>query len=293
MKFGIALPNYGRSTTYEAVRRTAIAADQLGYASVWTTDHLLVPKENIDPYGTMYESLVTLALIAENTRVQLGTSVLVLPMRNPVLMAKQIVTIDAATQGRMIVGVAVGWNEQEFKHLNADFKTRGKRLDEDIQLMRAVWSNDQVTFHGKYSEIELGISLPRPAKGNIPIWIGGNGEPSLRRAARLGDGWQATGASPEQIAEGVKRIRELAPSKAFTVSVRVSVDFNPATSPTFKYLGNTRYRLAGSTDAIRARLREYEQAGLEHAVLVFPADDVSTGIGQMERFARDLMPEFK
>src|SRR5512132_2757367 len=119
MKFGVVLPNYGRTASFDAIRRTAVAAEELGYDSVWTTDHILVPKENNDPYGTMYEAIVTLALVTETApRLSLGTSVLVLPMRDPVLMAKQIATIDVATNGRMIVGVGVGWNEQEYKHLH-------------------------------------------------------------------------------------------------------------------------------------------------------------------------------
>ena len=232
-------------------------------------------------------------LAAITQRVRLGTSVIVLPMRNPVLFAKQIASIDAASGGRMIVGVGVGWNQVEYKNLNANFKNRGKRLDEAIQLLRTLWANEQVSFQGKYTQIADGFSSPLPVRKSIPIWIGGNGEPSWRRAAKFGDGWHATGPSPDQVAEGVRRIKELGPARPLTISVRLSIDFNPNTPPTYQYRGNQRYRLTGAPDAIRARLNEYWQAGVEHAILLFPFEEISVGLEQVGRFARELMPEFK
>jgi probable F420-dependent oxidoreductase len=300
MKFGIGLPNYGKTSTFDGIRRAALAAEQLGYDSVWTTDHIIVPEENIDPYGRIFESLTTLAMVAMLTqRVKLGASVLVLPMRNPILAAKQIATIDVASGGRMIVGLGVGWNEKEYQNLHANFHNRGKRLDEDIQLLRALWSNENVTFHGKYTQLDHAMSAPLPTQdgrpqrgpGGLPIWIGGNGESAWRRAAQYGDGWHATGPSPEQVAEGAKRIHELNPNKRLTISARLSIDFNPNTSPTYQYRGNTRYRLNGAPAAIRTRLAEYRQAGAEMLALVFP-DDPAVRMAQIEQFAKEIMGGF-
>ncbi len=191
----------------------------------------------------------------------------------------------------MIVGMGVGWNEKEYQNLHANFHNRGKRLDEDIQLLRALWSNENVTFHGKYTQLDHAMSSPLPAQdGRLPIWVGGNGESSWHRAAQYGDGWHATGPSPEEIAAGVKRIRELNPSKALTISARVSIDINPKTSPTYQYRGNTRYRLAGGAPAIRTRLAEYRQAGAEMLALVFP-DDPAVRMAQIEQFAKEIMGE--
>ncbi len=319
MKFGLCLPNYGRSTTFDRIRQVALLAEQLGYASVWTTDHVAVPQENIEPYGNIYESLTILAMAAMLTRrVQLGTSILVLPQRDPVLAAKQIATIDRASGGRMIVGVGAGWNEREYRHLGADFHTRGKRLDEDIRLLRALWSRENVSFEGRWTQLDHVMSAPLPAQdSHLPIWIGGNEEPSLRRAAELGDGWQTTGASPDQIAQGVRRIDELhtanqrgsesnlankrinesdagnerIESGGLTISARLSIDINPDTPATYQYLGHPRHRLAGTLDVIRARLGEYRAAGVEHIALVFP-DDAATAQAQIEQFAREIMPQF-
>lgn len=294
MQFGLGLPNYGRGKTWDDIRRVALAAQELGFDSVWTTDHLIVPRKDIEPYGNIFESLVTLAMVAHIAqRVKLGTSILVLPQRNPILAAKQIATIDAASGGRMIVGLGVGWNEGEYKNLGANFRNRGKRLDEEIALLRTLWSNENVNFQGKYTKVIDSVFSPLPARRDIPIWIGGNNEPSLRRAAKLGDGWHATGAPPDQFAEGVKRIRELAPVRKITFSARLNINMDPNASPHYDYHGAPRRRLAGTDDAIRAALREYVQVGLEYAALWFPMNDVSVGLGQMERFAREIMPGFK
>ncbi len=295
MHFGICLPHYGRTATFDGVRQVALLAEQLGYASLWTTDHVAVPSENIEPYGNIFESLTTLAMVATLTqRVRLGTSILVLPQRDPVLAAKQIATIDRASGGRLIVGLGVGWNELEYRHLGFDFHTRGKRLDEDIAVLRALWSQQEVTYNGKWTHLENVMSMPLPAQaGGPPIWIGGNEEPSWRRAAKLGDGWQTTGASAEEMAHGIARINELRPAnKQLTYSARLSIDINPNTSPTYQYRGNARYRLAGTLDAIRKFIRGYAQVGVDHIALVFP-DDLNTALAQIEQFAKELMPEFK
>ena len=293
MKFGVGLPNYGPNTSFDAMRRVALAAEQLAYDSVWTTDHVIVPKEHIEPYGHIYESVVTLAMLASVTqRVRLGTSIIVLPMRNPVLFAKQAASIDAASGGRLIVGVGVGWNEPEYKNLSANFKNRGKRLDEDIDLLRTLWSNETANFKGRYTQITDSVFAPLPPRKGIPIWIGGNGEPSWQRAVRLGDAWHATGASPETVAEAVKYFHAHTPARQFTISARLNVDMNPSVPSTYEYRGAARRRLTGSDDDIRALLCEYLKAGLEHAALWFPTNDVVVALRQMERFMRDIAPEF-
>lgn len=292
MIFGIGLPNYGKGRTWVDIRRVALAAEELGYDSVWTTDHIIVPRADIEPYGTIYESLVTLAMVAALTRrVKLGASVLVLPQRNAVLAAKQIATIDAASGGRMIVGLGVGWNETEYKNLSANFHNRGRRLDDDVALMRALWSSETPTFAGKYTQIADAMFSPMPAQREIPLWIGGNTQPAIERAARLGDGWHATGAPPDVFADAVRKIRGLGPSRKPTFSARLNINLDPSVSPIYDYRGAPRRRVSGTDDQVRASLREYAEGGCEYAALWFPANE--TGLKQIERFARDIAPEFK
>ncbi|CAG0941661.1 hypothetical protein ANRL1_00628 [Anaerolineae bacterium] len=293
MQFGVGLENYGRHNSFDVICRVALAAEELGYASVWTTDHVIVPKGTPEPYEHILESVVTLAMVSTLTRrVRLGTSVIVLPMRNPVLFAKQIATIDAATGGRMIVGLGVGRHEGEFKNLSANFRNRGRRLDEDITLLRALWSNEIVSFHGQYTQITDSLFAPLPARKEIPIWIGGGGEPAWKRAAMFGDGWHPNGVPLDIFAEGVKYICDRKSSRPFTFAPRFSINMNPSVPPTFEQRGVLRRRLSGTDDDIRVALREYARAGAEHIPLFFPMDDLSIALKQMERFRRDIAPEF-
>lgn len=295
MKFGVGLPNYGRGHTFDDIRRVALAAEELGYASVWTSDHIIIPKGALEPYEHIFESLVTLAMLVPLTqRVKLATSILVVPQRNPILVAKQAASIDAASNGRVILGVASGWSEGEYKNLNVDFHRRGRILDEAIALMRTLWSSENANFQGQYTKITQAVFSPLPAqKIGIPIWIGGNAEPVLRRVAKLGDGWHPVGQSPEKLAKGIEMIRALQPVRPLTISSRLNVDLNPDLPPTYQAMGETRRRLSGTNDDVRATLRDYATAGLEHAALFFPMGDISKMLAQMEQFAREIMPEFK
>jgi probable F420-dependent oxidoreductase len=292
MIFGIGLPNYGKGKTWGDIERVATLAEALGYDSVWTTDHVIVPTADVEPYGNIYESIVTLAMVAAITRrVRLGASVLVLPQRNPVLAAKQIATIDAASGGRMIVGVGVGWNETEYKNLSANFHNRGKRIDEDISLLRTLWSSETPSFSGKFTKIIDATFSPLPARREIPIWVGGNTEPALRRAALWGDGWHATGAPPAEFANAVRKLRAFNPKQKLTYSARLNINLDPSVSPHYDYRGAIRRRLTGTDDQVRETLREYEKGGCEYAALWFPA--TGAGLQQMERFMRDIAPGFK
>lgn len=276
------------------MRNVALAAENLGYDSIWTTDHILLPQADREPYGRIFECVVTLAMLASITnRVRLGTSVIVLPMREPILFAKQIATIDAASGGRMIVGVGVGWNPIEYQNLNANFKNRGKRLDEDIQLLRTLWSNEQVNFHGKYTQVVDSVFAPVPAQTNgIPIWIGGASESSLKRVVALGDGWHPIGLPPDKFAAGAKFIRESKPARPITLSIRLSIELNSNLPPTYEHRGRILQRLTGNDDNIRALLREYASAGADYVVLFFSMNNVTDAIKQMEQFKQDIAPEF-
>src|SRR5262249_37565967 len=137
MKFGLLLPNYGPTASPEIITSSARLAEDVGFDSVWTTDHVLVPKEQAVPYGNLLESLIALTIAASATsRIRLGTSIIVMPQREPVLLAKQLAALDLMSGGRLILGIGSGWMEPEFRYLNADFKQRGKIFEESLQAMR-------------------------------------------------------------------------------------------------------------------------------------------------------------
>lgn len=135
MKFGICVPNYGETLSVRGLRAIALEAEELGYDSVWTTDHILMPKKSGTPYKRIFDSLASLAYLAPQTeRVRLGVSSLIIAMRNPLVVARQLMTIDAFSGGRLILAIGTGWNEKEFSFVGSNFHVRGKTVNESIRL---------------------------------------------------------------------------------------------------------------------------------------------------------------
>ena len=209
MKFGYILPNFGDKISAGELVDIAVVCEELGFDSVWATDHVIVQEELKEPYGQLLEPLITLSFVASRTeKLKIGTSILVLPQRNPVLVAKQATALDVFSNGRVILGFGAGWSETEFANLGADFSNRGRVYDESIRLIRALWSNDIVNFEGRYFHVKDAVFLPKPVLASIPIWLGGTSNAAIRRAVRYGDGWHPTGLTVEELGEGVRKIRE-------------------------------------------------------------------------------------
>ncbi|HWZ68427.1 MAG TPA: TIGR03619 family F420-dependent LLM class oxidoreductase [Stellaceae bacterium] len=254
MQVGIHLPQIGRKAGPEAIRRAAIQAEELAFADVWTSEHIIIPKgAPYPPSALFYDPILTLTWAAAFTkRVGLGTSVLVLPMRHPLPLAKELATLQNLSEGRLILGAGVGWMAAEFAALGVPFRERGRRMDEGITMMRAVWSQDPVSFPARHipAVIEDMRMLPQPIKP-IPIWIGGSSEAAFARAARL-DGWHGSRLSPQEAAPIVRRLREQRPGPDFTISLRYGWDGKDGA-------------------ALGTRLAAYGEAGVGH-VLVEPAE---------------------
>jgi probable F420-dependent oxidoreductase len=224
VKFGVHLPQYGRAAGAEAISRAAKQAEDLGFADVWVSDHLAVPADAPYPPPFLYEPVVTLTWAAAATRtIGLGTSVLVLPYRHPLHLAKELATLDQLSGGRLTIGVGSGWLEAEFDALGVSYVHRGARTDEAIDAMRACWGEQPVTFKGPTVEFEGMKVVPTPAH-TIPIWVGGRAAPALRRAVTKGDGWHGTFLDPDQTLPLLKRLRHERPDEAFTLSMRTGWD---------------------------------------------------------------------
>ncbi|HLY45326.1 MAG TPA: TIGR03619 family F420-dependent LLM class oxidoreductase [Stellaceae bacterium] len=269
MRLGIHLPHIGQKASAEAIRDAAVQAEALGFADVWVSEHIIVPKDRMyPPSAVFWDPVLTLTWAAAATRrVGLGTSVLVLPMRHPLPLAKELATLQNLSAGRLILGAGVGWMEDEFAALGVPFRERGRRMDEGIAMMRAVWQEDPVSFAAKTipAVIDDMRMLPKPEKP-IPIWIGGTSEPALARAARL-DGWHGSRCTPEQAAPFVARLRAARPEPEFRVSLRHGWDGRDA-------------------GALRARIEGYAAVGVGH-VLVEPAErELSDWFAAVERIAK-------
>ena len=207
MEIGLHVPQVGPPAAAENVATFAKAVDDAGYDGIWVFDHVVLQKDQQSKYPyspdgklgfppTMdfLEPLTLLAHIAGITKnVRLGTSVLVLPMRQPVLHAKIMATIDALSGGRFVLGAGVGWWEQEFEVLSVPFERRGKRMDECLQLVRQLWTEEWVNFKGEFYDAVDWTCNPKPVQeGGIPIWLGGESKGQLRRIGKYADGWLAT-----------------------------------------------------------------------------------------------------
>ena len=249
MKVGIHLPQYGRASGADSIRRAAVHAEALGFADVWVSDHVAIPASQSYPSPHLYEPLLTLAWAAAATsRVGLGTSVLVVPQHNPLALANSLASLDALSDGRLMVAAGVGWSEAEFAALGVDFHNRGARTDEIIDLLRACWHDDPTTFAGAHYVLEEMRVLPKPAH-DIAIWIGGSSEPAYRRAVTRGDGYQAIGLKPGDARPVVERVRRDRPDPSFTISLRTGWDPQGM-----------------EPDEIRRERDEFEEVGIQHVV---------------------------
>jgi probable F420-dependent oxidoreductase len=233
----------------DAIAIAARDAEELGFSDVWVSDHIVHPAAQNYPSPHLYDPLLTLAWAAAATeRVGLGTSVLVVPMHEPVALANQLASLSALSKGRLTLAVGVGWSEAEYEAVGADFRTRGKRLDEALELFRVLWRDDPASFAGTFRTVTDIRLLPKPV-GRIPFWIGGGSEVAYRRGVAKGDGFQLIGVTPEQAAPVVARLREDRPEEDFTISLRTGWD-----------------PLGMDPGQIRDERAAFAEAGIQHVV---------------------------
>ena len=295
MKFGVCLPNYGNNLSRKALVDSASLAENLGFHSVWTTDHVLVPKKHSDPYGNILDCLTTLAYVGALTRkIQLGTSVLVLPLRNPIVVAKQIATIDYLTGGRLILGTGVGWNEEEFQNLSTPYRNRGRRFEEAILLLRVLYQNESPQFHGQFHKFTDATFKPKPRKNGPTIWFGGNSDIAIQRASKLADGWHPVGLPINAYRRGVEKIKaNLSKGKEFTFSLRIHVDLDGKTEPYAASSGEPRSVISGNKKQAVEAITEYRAVGLQHMVCYFGDVGLTKLKKQMNQFAKTIIPAFR
>ena len=218
MHIGLIYPHFEFGSDPGAIREFALTAENLGYTHIGADDHVIGPNPNrpggwtgwVTYQTTIMEPLVLFAFMAAVTRrIEFSTCVLLLPQRQTVLVAKQTATLDRLCAGRLRLGIGIGWNEIEYISLAENFHTRGRRVEEQIHLLRQLWTQPLVDFNSPEHNIpDAGIN-PLPLQKPIPIWIGGQSEPALKRAARLGDGWMPLYRSPEEAQPAIDTLAEL------------------------------------------------------------------------------------
>lgn len=225
MKFGISTANIGRFANPDRAADFAREADEAGFESIWTVEHVLftTTMRSRYPYSAdgklpgdrtdfaLPDPLIWLSYIAASTkRIKLATGILILPQRNPVILAKELSTLDHLSHGRMLLGIGVGWLEEEFDAIGVPFAARGQRGDEYMQALRALWSQERASFHGDFVSFDDCIMRPQPANGSIPIHVGGDSVAAARRAGRLGDGYLPARGDFESLRASIATARSAA-----------------------------------------------------------------------------------
>jgi probable F420-dependent oxidoreductase len=292
MKYGAFLPHIGplaRGDVVTNIRMTAQTAEALGFDSVWAADHIVIPQQigsrypytttgafPMDPTEPLLEPLSVLSFVAAcTTKVRLGTAVLVLPHRNAVVTAKTVATIDVLSRGRVILGVGVGWMEEEFNALNASFAQRGPLSDEVVAVMKELWTSEHPHFEGKFHRFPEVACEPHPVqKPHPPIWIGGHTGPALRRIVEYGDGWAAVVFNPQEFAERLDKLKEKAAKAGRDLST-----ITLCVSPRGK-----------RPEAMLEDIPRYQELGATYLYLAFFnfARSYTEMANMMEQFARDV-----
>lgn len=313
MEFGCVFPNRGPMATPANLGRMAERAEALGYDTVWFSDHIVIPTEvksfyPYDPSGKMpfnpsepyWEPLTVIGYVAGRTsRLRLGTSVLILPYRNPIVTAKMLATLDVLSNGRITLGAGVGWMEEEFKAIGLDtYARRGAYSDECIRIFRELWTKDNPSFQGEFHQFSNIRCEPRPVQpGGLPIWIGGHTPQAIRRVARLGDGWQPlvqrppADLPPAEMQEKIAQLRAFAQQagrdpRRITLAMGSSIQFTDgaATGP--------RSLFTGASAQIVDTLRRYQELGIQNFRCDFPSLSIDGLLQAMERFATEVRPQF-
>lgn len=255
---------------YEAMRDVAVAAEELGYESVWIPEHLILPADLDGPFhGATFRSdiptldvLVFLATIAVATeRIRLGTWVYNLALRHPIVAARAVQTLDVVSAGRVVLGVGAGWLEAEYAAVGVDFASRGRRLDESIDVLRLLWTDETPRFEGEFTAFGPVRFEPKPPQGTVPILVGGESDVALRRAAERGDGWIGMDHTVASATEQIRKLRALADRP-----VEVTV---------------------GATPHDRAELAAYADAGVDR-VIVAPFTRTADAIDGLRAYAERM-----
>lgn len=312
LAIGCTLSISGAHLDASALGALAQSAEDLGFDSVWVSDHVVIPEHiastypyspdgvfHSGPSTPVLEPLSALAYLAGCTRrVRLGTHVLILPYRNPLLTAKMVTTLDNLSGGRVDLGVGVGWMREEFAALGYDhlYDRRGAVSDEQIRVLKTLWTEDRPRFEGEFYRFDELGAAPRPVqRPHPPVWIGGHTPLALRRVARSGDGWLPIGARPpahlppDEIAAGVASIREQAQQVGRDPN-QIQIAFSTSVNLGDRAGGAERRPFQGSPDDIRADLARYRDAGVQRFVLSFGAAPAAEYERRLRTFKEQVQP---
>jgi probable F420-dependent oxidoreductase len=281
VRIGVSLPNVGVGNDKASLLQVATSAERLGFDSVWAAHHVLMPYQRSSQYpyqrsGTeiamtpgiqWLDPLITLSMVGGVTdRIGLGTSVFVLPYRDPVTLAAELAALDVLSAGRLILGIGVGWMREEFEAIGVSSRERGARTDEHIQVMKTLWRDDPASFQGDFTRFDGIVLATRPHReGGPPVWVGGNTDAALRRALRFGDGWHGFEVFPEELPDLRQRLETLGDEVGrdpAELELSVARGLIPTGHEQESFIHDRRM-LGPSSEAIVEELGQYAEQGLE------------------------------
>ncbi len=286
MKFGVAVPNYGKYAAKTEIVKMAQIAEELGFDSIWVSDHVIIPETHKGFGYVFYDPFITLSYIAAQTRkIKLGTSVIVLPYRNPVVLAKMISTLDNLSEGRIILGVGTGWIKDEFDALGIAYEKRGEVTDEIQKVLKILWTEDNPSFKGKHYNFSNIKFLPKPVQKPHPVfWVGGGTKKAIERSVKYGEGWHPVGLTPEELGEKIFYLNSLLENHKnpdFEVSLRRTIEI------TNKDLSQEEI-LRGSVEKIVRGIKEYKRIGVDHLLLHFLSGTSEGVLNSMKIFSQEI-----
>jgi len=305
MKFGVHLPsNFGFDNVQDVLELAKLVED-LGFDSVWVSEHIfnagyIANRLGDRPY---YAPLPVLSAVSAVTkRVRVGTSILVLPYHNPIVLAKDLATIDAVSQGRLTIGVGVGVIKEEFDALGYDHAARGKFADEAMAVMTELWTKEDPEFEGQFHSFSGLRFTPKPVQQpHPPFWIGGSSKAAMRRVATVGAGWHLFRYPEQGLAPALQQVRDKADEngrdgKALVMSARCDLDILDQSRDDSKADYNTdlgvRFRLEGTSQEIIDGIGEFERQGIDYLVLAVNTTDREKNFDMIRRFAEEIGPNF-
>ncbi len=304
MQYGFSLVVRGEDANPETFAAIAERSEALQLDSLWLSAHVILPPQVKSDYALVpgrkygehwkegyWEPFTVLSyLSAITSKITLGTSIVVLPMHNPFELAKQVAEVDQLSRGRFVFGIGVGWFEEEFEVLGQSYRNRGKRTDEALELMHKLWTEEPVTFNGKYYNVTDASFRPKPVQQpGPPIWVAGGSDASLRRAARFGSAFHPVRPSYEYIGEVRGKLDKFLdeyqrPHDSVDIAVKVPVVFDDnASDPDTPTIGTPQ--------SIIDSLKRFQDLGASHFVLDIIPEKLQVALDTMDRFAEEIRPK--
>ena len=295
MDLGIALPIIA-NIDIDNQLKIAIKAEQLGFKSVWASDHIIIPQEWKGSFSDIFpDPFIMLTAISQNTsKITLGTSAIILPYRNPIIVAKMLSTLDNLCNGRLICTVAPGWMKEEFDILGVPYEGRIPKTEEFIKILKNLWSENPDPFEGEFYTFRNVSFQPKPLQDKLQIWMGGNADGAIQRAVEYADGWQPIWFSPEELQNKILFLEKYADEKKVNINREI---YNISLRNRILITGdkdngnNPDTALIGQKNEVFDKILAYRDLRIKEVVLDFISPNIDEILETMEIVGKELIPE--